>query len=52
MQILQGKHIPTPEEEARIDVAPLVNGEPMPDGEINLGDYVVLQRKVIGQISF
>jgi len=52
MQILQGQHIPTPAEEARMDVAPLVGGVPMPDGEINLGDYVVLQRKVIGEISF
>ena len=34
----------------RGDVAPLVNGSPAPDGQFNLGDLVVIQRMVLGQI--
>jgi hypothetical protein len=30
-----------------LDVAPLLNGVPAPDGEFNLGDYLVLQRMVL-----
>lgn len=42
----------TPELLAKGDVAPLVNGIPAPDGRLTLGDYVVLQRKVLGLIDF
>ena len=52
MRILNGQYTPTPEEQVRWDVAPLVNGVPQPDGQNTLGDYVVLQRKVLGIISF
>lgn len=52
MRILQGQYIPTPQEQARWDVAPLVNGVPQPDQQNNLGDYTVLQRKVLGIINF
>jgi hypothetical protein len=52
MQILNGQYIPTQEEQDRWDVAPLVNGVPEPDGQNTLGDYVVLQRKVLGIINF
>ena len=52
MRILNGQYTPTPEEQARWDVAPLVSGVPQPDGQNTLGDYVVLQRKVLGIISF
>jgi len=34
------------------DVAPLVNGQPSPDGQFNLGDLVVIQRKALGLVSF
>jgi len=35
------------------DVAPLgSNGKPAPDGQFNIGDLLILQRKVMGQISF
>ena len=52
MRILNGQYTPTPEEQARWDVAPLVNGMPQPDGQNTLGDYVVLQQKIIGQLNF
>jgi hypothetical protein len=52
MRILNGLYIPTPAEQSRWDVAPLVNGVPVPDGQNNLGDYMVLSRKVLGVISY
>ncbi len=36
----------------RGDVAPILNGIPSPDGQFNLGDLLVLERKVTGAISF
>lgn len=37
---------------SRGDVAPLVGGLPSPDGQFNLGDWIVIQRKVLGLIDF
>ena len=51
-QILLGIYTPTPDEQARWDVAPLVNGVPEPDSQNTLGDLVVLQQKVLGLIDF
>ena len=52
MRILNGQYTPTQAEQNRWDVAPLVNGAPQPDGQNTLGDYVVLQQKIIGQLNF
>jgi len=52
MRILTGLHIPTVPEQARFDIAPLSNGLPMPDSNINAGDYLILQGLVSGNISF
>ncbi|MEE9493012.1 MAG: hypothetical protein V3W04_06495 [Gammaproteobacteria bacterium] len=52
IQILSGQRVATSLEFAHLDVAPLVGGTPSPDGQFTLGDYLVLQRKVIGIISF
>lgn len=52
MQILNGQYIPTQEEQGRWDVAPLVNGVPEPNQQNNMGDYLILQRKVLGIINF
>ena len=52
MGILNGEYIPTQEEQDRWDVAPLVNGVPEPDGQNTLGDYVVLQKKILGIVSY
>jgi hypothetical protein len=40
--------IPTPVEILHGDVAPLINGVPHPDGVINLGDTIVILRRVVG----
>jgi len=52
MRILLGTYIPTSSQQARWDVAPLVGGVPQPDGQNDLGDYVVLQRKLLGIVNF
>jgi hypothetical protein len=51
-KILSNQYTPNASEQARWDVAPLVGGIPRPDGNNNLGDYVVLLRKIIGAVSF
>jgi len=52
MRILTGQYTPSTTEQLRWDVAPLVNGVPVPNGQNDVGDYVVLLRKVTGVISF
>jgi hypothetical protein len=51
-RILAGLHSATVPERTRFDIAPLSGGLPMPDGNISVGDYLVLQRLVSGSISF
>jgi len=51
-RILFGEIAPTFDQRIRMDVAPLVNGIPAPDGQLNLGDILVIQRAAIGQVSF
>jgi hypothetical protein len=51
-RIIMGDIPLTPELLAKGDLAPLVNGLPAPDGQLTLGDYVVLQRKVLGLINY
>jgi tartrate-resistant acid phosphatase type 5 len=46
-QILLGTRESTVEELEILDVAPLVNGVAAPDGNFNLGDYLVLQRMIM-----
>jgi hypothetical protein len=48
LQIAAGNIAPTPQQSAACDVAPLVNGKPHPDGKIDIGDVVVILRKVVG----
>ena len=52
MRILTGQYTPSTTEQLRWDVAPLVNDVPVPNGQNDVGDYVVLLRKVTGVISF
>ncbi len=40
--------IPTADEILHGNVAPLIEGVPQPDGVINLGDTIVILRKVVG----
>jgi hypothetical protein len=52
MRVAVGVTEPTPEQRQRGDVAPLVNGKPAPDGRIDLGDAVVILRKVVGLVTW
>jgi subtilisin-like proprotein convertase family protein len=51
-QILTSQRTITPEQMGHGDVAPLVAGQPAPDGQFNVGDLVVIQRKALGLISY
>ena len=42
----------SPTQESHGDVAPLSAGVPAPDGAFNLGDVLLIQRKVLGAISY
>ena len=48
MRILLGHVNPTPLQMTKLDVAPIVAGVPVPDGQITAGDYVVITREVLG----
>ena len=43
---------PTSYQSIHGDVAPLIDGNPAPDGKIDLGDIILIQRKALGLISF
>jgi len=51
-QILNGQLIPTIEQLAHGDVAPLISGIPTPDAQFNVGDLIVITRKATGIIAF
>lgn len=38
----------TPAQKLRVDAAPLASGVPQPDGEVNLGDALLILRRVVG----
>jgi hypothetical protein len=48
LQITTGLVTPTSYQLAACDVAPLVNGEPHPDGKCDGGDVIVILRNVVG----
>lgn len=51
-KILFGEIAPTPYQLDHADVAPLVSGVPVPDGQITAGDLLLIQRKALGEINF
>ena len=51
-KIVLGLVTPDIAEIERGDVAPLIAGQPVSDGVINLGDIIVIQGKVLGNLSF
>ena len=51
-QAILGDVILNDDQLKRGDVAPLVNGAPESDGKFNLGDYLVILRKVTGHVAF
>ena len=52
LRILTGQYTPTPLQQQHMDVAPLVGGVPAPDGELNTGDLLLIQRKAMGVVGF
>jgi hypothetical protein len=52
MQIAVGFIYPTSDQLAKGDVAPLINGRPSPDGIIDVGDVIVMLKKVVGLITW
>jgi hypothetical protein len=52
LRIAAGEATPTSEQLRAGDVAPLVNGAPSPNGKIDVGDVLVILRKVAGQESW
>jgi hypothetical protein len=52
MQIAVGNMSATPDHLLHGDVAPLGNGRPAPDGKIDIGDVVVIMRKVLGLVAW
>ena len=52
MRIITNQVAPSQQQQEAADVAPLFNNVPAPDGEINLGDLVAIQRKVLGLVNF
>ena len=51
-RIISGQLTITAQQLSHGDVAPLVAGQPTPDGVFNLGDLIVIQRKALGLINF
>ena len=51
-RIVIGLLTPNDAQKARADVAPLVGGTPVPDGQITIADLLVILRKGRGQINF
>jgi hypothetical protein len=49
LQIGSGQVAPTSDQVTRLDVAPVVNGTSMPNGEVNTGDAIVLLSKIVGK---
>ncbi len=52
LRIAAGFAVPTSQQMAVGDVAPLVGGQPHPDGKIDISDVVVILMKVVGQLSW
>ncbi len=52
LRILAGLDTATTADLLKIDVAPLVNGVPQPDDKIDIGDVIVLLRRVAGSANW
>jgi pseudomonalisin len=51
-QIALGRITPTVSQLAHGDVAPLANGVPVPDGQIDVSDVLIIERKALGMVNF
>jgi len=52
LQFALGFATPTADELINVDVAPLVDGKPSPDGAIDGGDALVILEKVVGTVTW
>lgn len=52
LRVALGLQPASPEVLAHADVAPLVQGVPQPDGNIDAGDVLVILRKIVGLVDF
>ena len=52
LQTLLGARSLLPEQQTHGDVAPVISGIPQPDGLFNLGDLIVIQRMILGPLTF
>jgi probable HAF family extracellular repeat protein len=52
LQYTVGLYTPTAIELARGDVSPLVNGKPAPDGKIDVGDALLILKRVVSLVSW
>jgi hypothetical protein len=52
LQCTVGLYTPSAVELARGDVSPLVNGKPAPDGKIDVGDALVILKRVVALINW
>jgi hypothetical protein len=52
LQVAAGFVTPTSQQMLVGDVAPLVNGQPHPDGKIDISDVVVILMKVAGMLNW
>jgi hypothetical protein len=52
LRVAVGLATPSTDEMLRGDVAPLVNDVPAPDNKIDVGDALIILRKVVGLINF
>jgi hypothetical protein len=48
LSFAMGEAVPTPEQLRRGDASPMINGVPHPDGKIDLGDVLVILRRIVG----
>jgi len=51
-QILNGEVAITPLQMVHADVAPLINDMPVPDGQFNIADMLIITRKAVGLINY
>ncbi|WP_238482131.1 hypothetical protein [Geobacter sp. AOG2] len=49
LRIASGKLTPTSAQLTSLDVAPVVNGQSVPDGKIDPGDVIVIMSKIVGK---
>lgn len=52
LEIAVGRADATSANRKNADVAPLVNGIPNPDGKIDIGDVVVILRRIVGSVTW